>query len=126
MAHHKVERRKHPRVEEKIPVKIKDETFDAITVTKNISCSGVLCQVEGYFPLLSKVKVVLLLPSEGKAKARPIYIEGAIVRSEPVKLSPDSNFRNIAIFFSKIKRQDTFRISSYINSILAKRMRIIT
>src|SRR3989344_2893993 len=101
MSRPKVERRKHLRVEEKIPLKIKDEGFDAISVTKNISCSGVFCQVDCYLPLLSKGKIVLLLPSEEKAKAHPIHIEGVVVRSEPVKSSPESNFRNVAIFFNK-------------------------
>lgn len=121
----KIDRRRQPRVEEKIPLKIKDEGFDAISVTKNISCSGVFCQVDGYFPLLSKVKIVLLLPSEEKSKAFPVHIDGVVVRSEPVKSSPESNCRNIGIFFNKIKKQDQGRISNYINSILAKRMVII-
>lgn len=122
----KNERRRQPRVEEKIPLKIKDEGFDAISVTKNISCSGVFCQVDGYFPLLSKVKIVLLLPSEEKSKAHPVHIDGVVVRSEPVKdVGPGANCRNIAIFFNKIKKQDQNKISSYINSILAKRMVII-
>ena len=87
----KTERRRQPRVEEKIPLKIKDEGFDAISVTKNISCSGVFCQVDGYFPLLSKVKIVLLLPSEEKSKAHPVHIDGVVVRSEPVKdLGPEA------------------------------------
>jgi hypothetical protein len=126
MARPKADRRRHPRVEEKIPLKIKDEGFDAISVTKNISCSGVFCQVEGYFPLLSKVKIVLLLPSEQKSKAHPIHIEGVVVRSEPVKMAPDSNCRNVAIFFNKVKRQDSIKIVNYINSILAKRMIIVS
>lgn len=125
MSRPKVERRKHPRVEEKIPLKIKDEGFDTISVTKNISCSGVFCQVDGYFPLLSKVKIVLLLPSEEKSKAHPVHIEGVIVRSEPVKSSSNPNCRNIGIFFSRIKKQDTAKIAAYINSTLAKRMVII-
>lgn len=125
MSRPKVERRKHPRVEEKIPLKIKDEGFDTISVTKNISCSGVFCQVDGYFPLLSKVKIVLLLPSEEKSKAHPVHIDGVIVRSEPVKSSSNPNCRNIGIFFSRIKKQDTIKIASYINSTLAKRMVII-
>jgi len=126
MGRPKIDRRRHPRVEERLPLKIKDEGFDAISVTKNISCSGVFCQVEGYFPLLSKVKIVLLLPSEDKAKARPIHMEGVVVRSEPVKSAPESNCRNVAIFFNKIKRQDAAKISNYINSILAKRMIIVS
>jgi hypothetical protein len=121
----KVERRRQPRIDEKIPLKIKDESFDAISVTKNISCSGVFCQVEGYFPLLSKVKIVLLLPSEERSKAHPIHVEGVVVRSEPAKDCPGTDCRNIAIFFNKIKKQDQNKISSYINSILTKRMVII-
>lgn len=120
-----IERRKYPRVEEKIPLKIKDEEFDAITVSKNLSCSGVFCQVEKYFPLLSKIKIVLLLPVEGKIKAHPIYLDGVVVRSEPIKSPPKPNCYNIAIFFSKIRRQDRLKISSYINSVLVKRMVIV-
>lgn len=125
MSRPRVEKRKYPRVEEKIPLKIKDEEFDAITVSKNISCAGVFCQVGKSFPLLSKVKVVLLLPTEGKAKAHPIYIDGVVVRSESVKSASKPNYHNIAIFFSKIRRQDRSKISNYINSILVKRMVIV-
>lgn len=125
MARPKSERRKYPRVEEKIPLKLKDEEFDAITVSKNISCSGVFCQVEKTFPLLSKVKIVLLLPAEGKTKAHPIYIDGVVVRTEPLRSAVKPNCHNIAIFFSKIKRQDRSKISNYINSILVKRMVIV-
>jgi len=125
MSRPKVDRRRHARVEEKVPLKIKDEGFDTISVTKNISCSGVFCQVDGYFPLLSKVKIILLLPSEEKSKAHPIHIEGVVVRSEPVKSSSNPNCRNIAIFFNRVKKHDMAKISTYINSILAKRMVII-
>lgn len=125
MTRPKVERRRHPRVEEKLPLKIKDESFDAISVTKNISCSGVFCQVDGYFPLLSKVKIMLLLPSEEKSKAHPIHIDGVVVRSEPIKVSRGTNCRNIGIFFNRIRKQDQLKIANYINSILAKRMVII-
>lgn len=125
MTRPKSERRKYPRVEEKLPLKLKDAEFDAITISKNISCSGVFCQIDRPFPLLSKVKIVLLLPAERKTKTQPIYIDGVVVRSEPVKPAAKPNCRNIAIFFSKIKRQDRAKISNYINSILAKRMVII-
>lgn len=118
----KAEKRKYPRIESKIPLSIKKENFDATTVTKNISCSGVLCQVEGYFPLLSKVKVVLLLPSRGKIKITPMQMEGIIVRSEPVKRAEESDFRNVAIFFSRVKKRDMLKMSSYINSVLAKKI----
>ncbi|MFH0771587.1 MAG: PilZ domain-containing protein [Candidatus Omnitrophota bacterium] len=116
------DRRKHPRVESKIPLKVKEENFDVTTVTKNISCNGVLCQIEGYFPLLSKVKVILLLPSCGKIKVTPVNVEGIVVRSEPVKSSGKSDFRDVAIFFNKINKKDMLKISSYINSVLAKKI----
>lgn len=125
MTRPKAERRRYPRVEEKLPLKLKDAEFDAITITKNISCAGVFCQVDKSFPLLSKVKVVLLLPAEGRRKALPIYIDAIVVRSESVKSASKPNCRNIALFFNKIKRQDRAKISNYINSILAKRMAII-
>lgn len=119
------ERRKYPRVEEKLPLKLKDGEFDAITISKNISCSGVFCQVDKPFPLLSKVKVVLLFPTEGRRKAQPIYIDGTVVRSVPVKSTAKTNCYNIAIFFNKIKNQDRSRISNYVNSILAQRKAIV-
>src|SRR3989338_8822883 len=105
MSRPKVERRKHLRVEEKIPLKIKDEGFDTISVTKNISCSGVFCQVDGYFPLLSKVKIVLLLPSDLKIPLK-IKDEGFDTISVTKNISCSGVFCQVDGYFpllSKVK-----------------------
>lgn len=114
----RVERRKYPRIERKVPLRIKAKTFDAVTTAKNISSSGVLCQIEGYLPLLSKVKIVLFLPSEKKSLISPIDIEGIVVRTKPCRIASLPEVRNIAIFFNKIKIRAAAKISEYINSNL--------
>lgn len=120
-----VERRSCPRIERKIPLRIKAKTFDAVTTAKNISSSGVLCQIEGYFPLLSKVKIVLFLPSKKKSSIKPIDIEGIVVRTEPCGIVSLPGIRKIAIFFNKMKVHDAAKISEYINSRLTKKPRIL-
>lgn len=111
------ERRTYPRVTKKLPLKVKANSFDIAAETKNISSSGVYCQVNKYVELMTKVAIILLLPlklKNNKIVTRKLNCEGVVVR---VEKSKDAEGRfNLAIFFNNIKKADTAAITRYVNS----------
>ncbi len=111
------ERRRHPRLEHTVPVKILSDDADLITETKNLSCSGVLCQVSKYLAPMTKLMIHLLLPLRRGAKiiTKRIHCEGVVIRTESAK--EDGSFHT-AIFFNDIKSQDSIAITRFITSKL--------
>ena len=63
------ERRKHHRAKTKLPLKLADSSFDIITETADISPSGMYCRVTRLMPLMSKIEVVLLVPTKHNGKS---------------------------------------------------------
>lgn len=112
------ERRRYPRFEGNIPVKISSDDFDVVTETRNLSCAGAYCRVNQHFDLMTKIKVLLLLPIKkgSKTVTKKISCQGIVVRVEK-QPSGDSN---IAIFFNDISPKDANCITDYVNSMLAK------
>lgn len=112
------ERRKHQRAKKQLPLKIADKTFDVITETMDISSSGIYCRVTRLLQPMSKVEVVILLPSRNNGKqAKKIRCKGVVVRSEPVILKDaERAHHNVAIFFTEISQKDQKIIEAYMNS----------
>ncbi len=110
-----VERRKAPRISKSLPLKIKHQDFDFITETKNISAIGAYCSVSSYIPLMTKLKIMLILPKYPESGGKNYRIEctGVVVRTE--KQSSQNKSYNIAIYFNDIKERDKEKISSYID-----------
>lgn len=111
------ERRKHPRTENILPLKISKKGLDVITETRNISCSGVYCRVDRPIPLMSKIGITLLLPiyTGNKVKTKKIRCNGVVVRSEPTIVKEvDTACQNIAVFFSELSTNDKNRIAQYV------------
>jgi len=111
-----IERRKHPRLKEILPLKIREAEFDISTETKNISASGAYCSVDRFLAPHTKLAIQLLLPFE-REKPKQINCKGIIVRTEKNL----NNTYNIAIFFNEIKRSDQIKISQYVSSHLKKK-----
>lgn len=111
------ERRKHPRLESNVPVKICLDDGDIVTQTANISRSGAYCRVDKAINVMTKMKVHLLLPikKNGKIATKKISCQGVIVRNEPID---SENGFNIAIFFNDIATKDADLIADYISAYL--------
>ncbi len=109
------ERRKHPRIEKNIPVKISGEEFDIVTETRNLSCAGAYCQVNRYLEPMSKLKIHLLLPfrKAKKVVTKKVTCQGVVVRIE--HQSGVESF-NVAIYFNEIRARDAKTIAEYVNS----------
>ena len=111
------ERRKHPRLDNNVPVKIRCDDFDVVTQTRNLSCSGAYCQVNKFIEPMTKLKIHLLLPlkKSDKVITQKITCEGVVVRTE--SQPGDSSF-NIAIFFSEMAVKDRKCLAGYIETTL--------
>ena len=112
----KTERRKYPRLEKTIPLKIAANGYDFITTTQNVSCVGAYCHVAKYVPPFTKIMVKLALPliTNNERKDRDLECKGVVVRSEDEK---NGGF-NMAIFFNAITNSQREIISQYINQFL--------
>lgn len=113
------ERRKNPRLENNIPVKICQDGGDFVTETLNISRSGAYCCVNQPIAVMTKLKIHLLFsfPKGEKSGTKKISCQGVIVRSEPAS---EEGKHNIAIFFNEIAQRDAEYITDYIDTYLLK------
>jgi len=111
------ERRKSPRAQSNVPLKISCDDFDLVTESKNLSSSGAYCTVAHYLEPMTKLKIQLLLPFRNKNKiiAKKISCHGVVVRTQACAAC--KNF-NVAIYFNEIVEKDRKVISDYITNLL--------
>lgn len=110
------ERRRHPRLEHNVPVKISSGDLDLVTETSNLSCSGAFCRINKYIAPMTRLKLNLLLPlrKNNKIVTKRIHCEGVVVRTES---SPQGDFFHTAIFFNEIAPRDSEIISEFVDSL---------
>jgi len=114
--HREIERRRHPRIEQHLPLRIAADGYDFLTTTKNISCLGAYCRLDKYIPPFTKISVRLTLPVAARKERDISRVEcqGVIVRAED---DADGGF-NIAIFFNEIADTQRKKITQYISKFL--------
>ena len=113
------ERRKFPRIsDDRVALKVKTDKFDtSISQSLNISASGVCCKVDKELPLMSRVKMILMLPSDSdnkNADTNRVETEGVVVREHPVIENGKIMHYDAAIFFDNLTRQQSSAIKEYI------------
>ena len=111
------ERRSYPRVaDDKISLRLKVDQCDTITHTLNISASGVYCKVANELPLMSRVKIVMMLPDQSSAQesVKAIEITGVVVREHPVIINGEIKHYDVAIFFDGLTQKDKEIITQYV------------
>lgn len=110
------ERRSFPRLDDD-SLSLKLDGFDSITHTLNISPSGVYCKVDKELPLMSRVRLMLMVPdpSRGKAGVKNLEVSGIVVRQHPVIIDGIIKHYDIAIFFDGLSDKDKNIISAYIS-----------
>jgi hypothetical protein len=111
------ERRRHPRLEHNVPVKISSDDVDIVTETVNLSCSGAFCRINRHIDPMTKLKVHLLLPvrRNNKVATKKISCLGVVVRSQSV---PDQDYFDTAIFFSDITPRDSQVIGEFVENVM--------
>ncbi len=111
-----IERRRHPRLEQALPIRIAANGYDFLTSTQNISCLGAYCRLDKYIPPFTRIAVRLILPSIARKKEDSrVECKGVVVRS----IDAENGGFNIAIFFNEIADTQKKKISQYISRFLA-------
>ena len=115
------EKRKYPRYrDENISLKVRSGDIDIITKSLDISASGVYCKVEKEIPILSRIKVMLILPMaeagrDVKSKTAKVETDGVVVREHPVIHDGKVQHYDVAIFFDNISARDKKNLLEYVN-----------
>lgn len=114
------EKRRQPRVDNNISLKITSPGLDLVTETRNISASGVYCRVNFFLEPMTKLKVVLLVPVKKgqKVAVKKVVCGGVVVRTE--NITGGGGF-NAAIFFNDIHPQDSRLLADFVAVTLAAR-----
>jgi hypothetical protein len=111
------ERRGHPRILNKLPLKLNVNSRTAVTETINISASGAYCEIDMHIAPMTKLGLILFIPirlNSGRTVTKNISCKGVVVRAEKSKSAQDRY--NIAIFFTRMKAVDLKHINNYIES----------
>ncbi len=114
----KEERRRFPRIEDEgLSLKVNAGDFDTITHTLNLSASGIYCKVDKEIPLMSRVKLVLMLPDllRGDKVTKSLEVDGVVVRGHPVIINGEKKYYDVAIFFENLSSRGRHIISNYIS-----------
>ncbi len=111
------ERRRAPRIAERIALSIADAGTALQTETKNLSASGVYCTLDRFLAPMTKLQLQFDLP-HGSRRAR-IRCMGVIVRVEPVPASAERGRYNTAIFFTELSERDRSVIARFVRERLA-------
>lgn len=114
------EKRKNPRIDHGVPVKLCGPAGDFVTETRNISSSGAYCRIDKYLEPMTKLKITLLLPvkKKGRLAVKKIVCGGVAVRVENI---PFENAFNVAIFFNEIKSSDSRVLADHVSGVLAEK-----
>jgi len=112
------ERRSFPRIQDEgLSLKLNAGDFDTMTHTLNVSASGIYCKVDKEIPLMSRVRLMLMLPDASKDEkaVKSLEVDGVVVREHPVIIDGSTRHYDIAIFFDNLSEKNREAIQGYIS-----------
>ena len=111
-----VDRRGAVRVPARLAMEIKIGAGDIARVeTMNVSANGVYFVSDKHIPLLTKLRVTLVLPEGGESsRSHDVSCEGVVVRVEPEEPTPSGEEYSVACYFTSILDQDQEHLETYI------------
>ncbi len=123
------ERRKGQRVDANLKLEVSiprpDGTPQPVSMeTLNISSSGIYFRSDHFIEPMTKLDMLLELPTHRDAEGRPDQIaaarcEGIVVRVLPETEGPDVANYEVAVFFTQIDEEGMHHLSDHINMLLA-------
>ncbi len=111
------EKRSTPRIEEKLAIKVTEGDYRTVVETKNISASGVYFTTDKPIPLMSKVIITLLLPTNA-GKNTKIECRGTVVRVLPMDAQAKTMYET-AIFFDEITEKVKNIILRHVKNVMS-------
>ena len=91
--------------------------FDTVTHTLDISASGIYCKINREIPIMSRVRIKLMVPDSVKPDkgTRELDVDGVIVREHPVIIDGVIRHYDAAIFFDNLSEKSREIIQDYIS-----------
>ena len=119
------DRRRSPRVAERVPFAITEGRAAVQAESVNLSAAGAYCTLERFIAPMTKLQLDYELPDPaggGAGGNRRIRIRctGVVVRTEPVVTSPEAGRYHIAIFFTDLNERDRSAIARFVGQRLAR------
>ena len=111
------ERRRTPRITERVRVAIREDTAELRTETTNLSTAGAYCTLDHPVSPMTKLRLTFELPN-GSRHVR-VRCQGVVVRVEPVIASPERGCYHVAIFFTQMSDRDRSAISRFVRQRLS-------
>ena len=107
------ERRKYPRIDQAVPLKVATAQGEFLVETNNLSCGGVLCWFPESCQPMTKLDISLELPVPDPEHRR-IHCLGVVIRQEHRAEQRKTTPYLTAIFFSEISAVDRRRIAEFV------------
>jgi PilZ domain. len=114
--HKHSDRRLSRRVDVNLPLQIAGAGFHYATDTKNLSVSGLYCQLDRFIPLMTKLDMTMVIPViiRNKKIKKEIICSAVLVRIEPETERVTGTMYHAGFFFTAIKDKDREIIGQYI------------
>jgi hypothetical protein len=112
------ERRRAPRISERIALAVSGEAEGFRAEAVNVSTSGAYCTMDRFIPPMTKLQLQFELPHNPRRVQ--VRCEGVVVRVEPVVENAEQGRFHVAIFFSDIADRDRAAISAFVRDRLAQ------
>lgn len=111
------ERRRQPRIAERVVMAISDAGTELTTESQNLSTAGVYCTLGKFLAPMSKVQLVFALPNGSLSST--VRCTGVVVRVEPVIAHASLGQFNVAIFFTELSDRDRSAITRFVRQRLS-------
>lgn len=113
----KAERRRAPRIAERVAVSLIDAGTELRAETQNLSVCGAYCTLDHFIAPMTKLHLRMELPS--RERTVQIQCTGVVVRVEPVALNAEQGRYHVAIFFTDLSDRSRATISQFVLSRLS-------
>ncbi len=113
------ERRRAPRVAERVSVALTEEGKAFQAESENLSAAGVYCTLDRFLPPMTKLQLQFEL-LDGARHVR-VRCEGVVVRVEPIIASAERGRYHVAVFFTELAERDRSAISRFVSQRLSAR-----
>jgi hypothetical protein len=104
------ERRRKPRIRERLPIRVRQEGAFEVTETLDLSAIGACCRLHRPLAEMTRLRILLSLPGDGGSPHEQVTCEGVVVRSE----SHGAGDHRVAIFFDTFNETERRKLSRFI------------
>jgi hypothetical protein len=107
------EQRSTPRHERRLSLQIASEPHGRFEIeTVNLSLSGACCRSRYFVPLMTRLRVTMLLP--GERAPEPLRADAVVVRVQPATAPGSDGSYDLALYFTQMRPADQDRLGAFL------------